>query len=124
MSPSRRTGGSVRRKATLFCPACGHESPVDGDWEVHTTEELIATDCPACGTRIDECPRRWPQAVDATARWDVGAATSTGTDVDALPETIVEAAGLPARLVLALQWVWYDWWSAEVERYARVPPTV
>lgn len=37
-----------RRKAVLFCPDCGHESPVDGDW--------VALDDPSSGTRTLCCP--------------------------------------------------------------------
>lgn len=47
-----------RRKAMLFCPDCGHESPVDGDWD-HRTRTAPAVEevrCPTCRTRICERP--------------------------------------------------------------------
>jgi transcription elongation factor Elf1 len=41
-----------RRKATLFCPSCGHESEVSGDWIVHTDDARETYDCPVCNTTI------------------------------------------------------------------------
>ncbi|MES3518038.1 MAG: hypothetical protein PPP58_10275 [Natronomonas sp.] len=49
------------KKATFICSACGHESPVDGDWDVDTRADVdggtrtIA--CPECGHTIVEQPR-------------------------------------------------------------------
>lgn len=37
-----------RRKSVLYCPVCGHESPVDGDWTVQTTECQQEYQCPEC----------------------------------------------------------------------------
>lgn len=47
-----------RRKATLFCPDCGHESPVDGDWDYRTRTAPAVEEvrCPTCRTRISERP--------------------------------------------------------------------
>jgi predicted RNA-binding Zn-ribbon protein involved in translation (DUF1610 family) len=42
----------TRPKNTLFCPECGHESPVDGDWEVHTEGTRDVFTCPACGAAV------------------------------------------------------------------------
>lgn len=44
-------GGSTRRKATLFCAECGHESGHDGDWidRQGRGETLV---CPDCGTVV------------------------------------------------------------------------
>jgi len=39
-------------KAVLFCPECGHESTVDGDWTVHEDAQGRRVDCPTCGTTI------------------------------------------------------------------------
>jgi hypothetical protein len=39
---------SERRKTVLFCPECGHESPISGDWETTTAggdRLLVCTDC-------------------------------------------------------------------------------
>lgn len=36
------------RKAVLYCPVCGHESPVDGDWVVSTRESRSEYGCPEC----------------------------------------------------------------------------
>ena len=51
---------SSRRKATLFCPSCGHESEVAGDWIVHTDDARETYDCPVCNTtitkRLQEAP--------------------------------------------------------------------
>lgn len=50
------SGGSSRPKATWFCPDCGHESPVWGDWKVVSSENSVRTECPECATVIDERP--------------------------------------------------------------------
>ena len=51
---------STRTKATLFCSVCGHESPLDGDWdESETATELgdrLALSCPDCATTITRRP--------------------------------------------------------------------
>ena len=39
-------------KTTLYCPACGHESPANGDWLVEEREDRTVTVCPACGEAI------------------------------------------------------------------------
>ncbi|WP_435361491.1 hypothetical protein [Haloarchaeobius sp. DFWS5] len=41
-----------RRKATLFCPTCDHDSPPDGDWVLDRRETGTAYDCPDCETTI------------------------------------------------------------------------
>lgn len=57
MSPTQ----SLTRKATLFCPECGHESAVDGDWLVREDDGVRAYECPDCGTYIDVRPRLGPE---------------------------------------------------------------
>ncbi|RZV08707.1 hypothetical protein BDK88_2781 [Natrinema hispanicum] len=41
------------QKTVLFCPDCGHRSPITGDWDVTTTggERLLV--CTDCGSVID-----------------------------------------------------------------------
>ena len=41
-----------RLKTMLFCPSCGHESPVDGNWEIEQTDEGQTYSCPWCHTVI------------------------------------------------------------------------
>ena len=65
MSPTdSRAGTDVPVKATLFCPDCGHESRVDGDWLVRprpgTVPRREAFVCPDCGTVIQVRPRYSP----------------------------------------------------------------
>lgn len=48
-------------KLTLFCPACGHESRITGDWLVHVHPDSLVYECPACDTVIDS--RRDQQAL-------------------------------------------------------------
>lgn len=48
------------RKALLHCPACGHESPTDGDWCVRGRRDAEHLDCPNCGTTVTD--RRVPGA--------------------------------------------------------------
>lgn len=62
-----------RSKTTLFCPDCGHESHVGGDWNVEKTGGRTTTACPECGARIDD--RRLaerPLAESAAVRRAVG----------------------------------------------------
>lgn len=40
-------------KATLHCPECGHESPINGDWTIHVRAESLTYECPQCETVID-----------------------------------------------------------------------
>lgn len=60
----------ARRKAVLYCPECGHESTVDGDWcvertakartdareRIDTGRERVAYACPNCGYVITRRP--------------------------------------------------------------------
>jgi predicted RNA-binding Zn-ribbon protein involved in translation (DUF1610 family) len=48
----RPSGGDVPPKLRLFCPACGHESPLDGDWLVRERAAGVAYECPECETEI------------------------------------------------------------------------
>ncbi len=56
MSPapatSRSDSRAARQKGVLFCPSCWHESPVDGDWQVQTTETDTHLACPACSDTV------------------------------------------------------------------------
>jgi ribosomal protein L37AE/L43A len=57
--PSTSDGDS-HRKATLFCPSCGHESEVVGDWTVQTVNGRQIYDCPMCETTITKRLQRIP----------------------------------------------------------------
>lgn len=54
-----------RRKAVLFCPECGHEDPVDGDWVERDDydERVRELACPKCTTVVTGRPL--PQDSDA-----------------------------------------------------------
>ena len=41
-----------RRKAVLFCPVCGHESPADGNWVVTDVEQGEQFTCPECEATV------------------------------------------------------------------------
>jgi DNA-directed RNA polymerase subunit RPC12/RpoP len=61
MTPATRaSGGPADRKAVLFCPACSHEAPLDGEWSLETREgvESDRTDvrCPQCGQVVVSQP--------------------------------------------------------------------
>lgn len=49
-------------KATLFCPECGHDSCINGDWIIHVLAESLSYECPHCETTIDS--RRSQHALD------------------------------------------------------------
>ncbi len=54
MTPS--TSSSDRQppdKMTLYCPDCGHESRIDGDWLVHVLADSLIYECTTCGAVID-----------------------------------------------------------------------
>jgi predicted RNA-binding Zn-ribbon protein involved in translation (DUF1610 family) len=40
-------------KATLYCPECGHESRINGDWIIHVLEDSLTYECPECETVIN-----------------------------------------------------------------------
>jgi len=58
-----RTGSErYRGKSVLFCRACEHESPIAGDWDVHTDRSdgggRLVYSCPCCDTTLTTRPRR------------------------------------------------------------------
>lgn len=40
-----------RSKSVLFCPSCGHESPLNGDWILENDDDGACL-CPECRTPI------------------------------------------------------------------------
>lgn len=44
----------TRSKAVLFCPDCGHESAVTGDWTVEPTDTGQQLRCPDCGIVVQQ----------------------------------------------------------------------
>ncbi|WP_435344395.1 hypothetical protein [Haloarchaeobius sp. HRN-SO-5] len=56
MTPSSATrppdADHGRRKATLFCSVCDHESPTDGDWVLADATAGTAYECPECGHTV------------------------------------------------------------------------
>lgn len=103
MSPSRRTPRSQQRlKATLFCPDCGHESHVTGEWVVRTTAERVTTDCPDCGTRIDDRP------------W--AGEPSDRPDSPNSPASFLDVAVAPIDLSWTVQRHLLAWWTTRGKR--------
>jgi predicted RNA-binding Zn-ribbon protein involved in translation (DUF1610 family) len=53
---ARQSAGSPSlapsHKSVLFCPDCGHESRVDGDWAVYSTLDGDVYRCPTCHERV------------------------------------------------------------------------
>lgn len=54
--PADPTG--TPRKSTLFCPACDHQSPTDGDWVIDAGMDTERYVCPVCEYTLTERPRR------------------------------------------------------------------
>ncbi|NHN41697.1 hypothetical protein G9C85_08630 [Halorubellus sp. JP-L1] len=44
-------------KATLFCPDCGRDAPVEGDWEQRQRPYGVAVHCPRCDARLTLRPQ-------------------------------------------------------------------
>jgi len=40
-------------KMTLYCPECGHESRINGDWIIHVLTDSLTYECPNCEAVID-----------------------------------------------------------------------
>ena len=64
MTPAHRASARPPdRKAVLFCPGCGHEAPLDGDWSYDDREGDGGDDhrsdvtCPECGRLVVSQPR-------------------------------------------------------------------
>ena len=58
MQPDAR---SDRAKTVLFCPGCGHESPVHGDWLIEDDNGQRRYVCPECDTEIERRRRPPPR---------------------------------------------------------------
>ncbi|WP_121745000.1 hypothetical protein [Natronorubrum halophilum] len=54
--PAHDERSPVRRKSTLFCWGCGHESPVDDDWNRRVQDRHVEYVCPVCETTITKRP--------------------------------------------------------------------
>lgn len=52
ISDNRSASGISDRKAVFFCPNCGREEPVDGDWIILHVSNGDTYVCPACLTVI------------------------------------------------------------------------
>lgn len=61
--------GPPGRKSVLFCPACGHENPVEGDWIVRERTTSVEYRCPACDERLTEREREQPPIARAWSAW-------------------------------------------------------
>jgi hypothetical protein len=42
----------LKRKAVLFCSLCGHESPIEADWNVPSDSGQHWLECPDRGSRL------------------------------------------------------------------------
>ncbi|MFD1644365.1 hypothetical protein [Haloarchaeobius litoreus] len=69
-------GTRTRRKATLFCGACDHESPSDGDWLFHDRSSGTALVCPDCGQTLTVRPD-YGDAEDADDRNGIAVLAAT-----------------------------------------------
>ncbi|WP_251329120.1 hypothetical protein [Haloplanus pelagicus] len=79
VTPSRSSPReSEGRKATLFCPDCGHASPLDGDWDERTVAGHRCVRCPDCRSVVDE--RRAPEPQPTSAASSLDRCVDTWTD--------------------------------------------
>ena len=53
-TPSERSPDS---KGVLFCPVCGHDAPLDGDWAVTEMDDERRFECPECSHVIVTQPQ-------------------------------------------------------------------
>lgn len=56
LTPAQTLENSPPRKTTLYCPECGHESLINGDWRVRVHGDCADYDCPECGMTITSRP--------------------------------------------------------------------
>jgi predicted RNA-binding Zn-ribbon protein involved in translation (DUF1610 family) len=56
MTPS--TERKPADEATLYCPECGHESRINGDWTIHVLVESTTYECPDCATTVNSNQNR------------------------------------------------------------------
>ncbi len=62
-------------KATLYCPECGHESHINGDWIIRVLADSLTYECPQCETVIDS--RRDQRKLSAGSRGSLQFAEGT-----------------------------------------------
>ncbi|WP_027119166.1 hypothetical protein [Natronorubrum tibetense] len=56
--PASTTDPLIPDKTMLYCFDCGHESPIEGDWNQRPNGDAVDYDCPVCRTTITSRPRR------------------------------------------------------------------
>jgi len=98
MTPADRTPGETAdRKAVLFCPACEHDAPFDGDWSRDTRGGVDdgRTDvaCPHCGTVVVSQPE-FPRGNDGGIAGDP---TLTGDQAGAVVQPVLQLVNAVVR---------------------------
>ncbi|WP_436345256.1 hypothetical protein [Natronorubrum sp. FCH18a] len=66
--PASTADPPVAGKTTLYCFNCGHESPIEGDWNRRPDGDTVEYSCPVCRTTITTRPRRDRQHPSGEAR--------------------------------------------------------
>lgn len=66
---STEIDGPPDQKAVLFCPACDHQSHIEGDWIVRERATSIEYRCPDCEARITEREREQPPIARVWSAW-------------------------------------------------------
>lgn len=90
-------------KSTLFCPECGHESVIDGDWVVEDDHDQRVRDvsCPRCSTHI------------------------TGRPLPADSDSEGPSTDSTATRAVSENWsAWTTVWLSTVRFWVRCPPTL
>lgn len=95
-TPETQTGRRAARatdqrpKAALFCPECGHESGVDGDWtaSVDDAAGVLRLTCPDCGTELTRRPLSEADTADGRTDQSTGRESLVTTALALWTETV------------------------------------
>lgn len=122
--PSPGAPPSPRRKASVVCSQCGHESPLDGDWQVRPDSDRGRTTivCPSCGGVVtDQYPLAIARAnADGAACDRESAATVDGSEPSSSRDERPAVPG-PIRAAVTTASAWLRFGTRSVRTLATWP---